>query len=729
MQTLDLNGVWTLHGPVGGEVASLDAEVPGGVHPALIAAGLIPDPGIGDNAQDLTWVGETDWTFERPFDADAALLAHAIIDLDFDGIDTVSDVFVNDVLVLRTDNMFRSWSADVKDVLREGANVLRVEIKSPLRSLESGKLRKARYGFGSDYSPKCVTAGVCRPVHLRAWNEARICDLGLSQRHEEGSVTLLMGGWIEVAGEDFSGFKTAFVILSPEGEEIWRGEGEMLDGGDGSFNGHVTLDSPQLWWPHGMGEQPLYTIMSVLCNASGAELERITRRIGLRTLGVETDAAGVSRMMCNGRFVFLKGGVWIPPGLFPSHVMPDDYVFLVGSAVEAGLNSLRIWDGGTFEDEAFWDTCDENGIIVTGIAAMFSDSDDDDDEDDVRAMYRPFHHACLPDSLLTEPSEENGLRILRTHISYPHPDTLEACVSERDRNITGQAMESRVAGRGGATGLVSALAAQWPLPSSFRDWVWLSQIAHGVEVCADIRAKRRDPSCSGVMWEPFASCWAIADGSSIDSQGHWKALQYMAQSAFASVLISGVVCESGAVEIYLSNASPKTGSLKVEWRATTLSGLVLDEGDVDCSCPGGESALVLRLNVSSLLHQYSREDVMIWLTAVDEEGFTLSKNHVLFAPPKHLALADPHVAVDIDDTLSFEGEEAFKVTLCSTSPAFWVWLDIPSEEAQFSDNFVCLEPDETVEIYVSPVNRMTQFSFRNRLKVRSLYDVKRAGSC
>ncbi len=724
MHILDLNGVWTLRGVVGDDNASLSAEVPGGVHPALISAGLIPDPSVSENAEKLTWVGETDWTFERPFEVDAHLLSHEIVDLDFDGIDTVSEVFVNDVLVLRTDNMFRRWSADVKDVLREGTNQVRVEIKSPLRSPLSGNLRKARYGFGSDYSPKCVTAGICRPVHIRAWNGARICDLGFSQRHDEGSATLFMGGWIEVAGDDFGGFKAEFVVVAPDGEEIWCGDGEMPDGGDGAFHGEVEVEAPQLWWPHGMGEQPLYTVITVLRNSEGAELERITRRIGLRTLVVETDTEGIARVMCNQRFVFLKGGVWIPPGLFPSHVTQEDYAFLIGSAIEADMNALRIWDGGTFEDEVFWDICDERGIIVTGIAEMFSDADDDD-EDDVSAMVKPFHHACLPDGLLTEPGEDNGLHIIRTHMSYPNPDTLESCVPERDRNITGQAMESRVVGSGGAAALVGALASKWPLPSSFRDWLWLSQIAHGAEVCAEISAKRLDPKSSGVMWEPFASCWAIADGSSIDSQGRWKALQYMAQSAFASVAVSGTVIEPGEVEVCISNTSCEACQVKIEWRATSLSGLVLDEGDGDCTCPGGQSVVALRLDVSPLLEQYSREDVVVWLTAQDDEGFTLSRSPVLFALPKHLALEDPHVAVDIDDTLEFENEEAFKVTLSSTSPAFWVWLDIAGEQAQFSDNFICLEPDEPMDIYVSTVNRMTQFTFRNRLKIRSLYDVKR----
>jgi len=718
MQTLDLNGMWSLCSQGAGGLSRIPVEIPGGVHPALMVAGLIPDPGFGDNAEKLKWIGETAWTFERPFIVDTAFLSQPIIDLVFDGLDTLADVSINGHVVLEADDMFRRWSVDVKDTLREGENLLRVIIKPGL----PGAGRKARYGFGSVYSPKCVTAGIFRPVHLTAWNDARICDFGFSQCHAGDSVMLYMGGLIEVAGDDFDGYRVVFTVTGPDGAPVWHGDGRMAVGGPGAFNGIAEIESPKLWWPNGMGEQPLYTVTTVLRDASGRDLDRVTRRVGLRTLTVETEGDAVARLMCNGRFVFLKGAVWIPPGLFPSHVMPEDYAFLVGSAAEIGMNAFRIWEGGAFEDELFWDACDERGIIVTGLASMFPEGTDNDAV--AGSLVAPFYHACLPDDLLETPDETNGLRMLRAPVSYPHPETLEAHVPPADRNLTGPTMEARVAGNGGAAGLIGALAASWPLPLSFRDWVWLSQIAHGVDVCSQIARSRADPLCSGVMWKPFASCWAIADGSSIDTDGHWKALHYLAQAAFSPIMIEGIFCEPDRIDVRVANAGDVSCQLKLTWRITTLSGLMLEQGKADCVCPNDSFTVVRTLDVGSFIEQYSRRDLVIWLTVCDAEDFVVSRTPVLLALPRELALEDPHLALDIDDTLTVEsGEEAFQVTLSSTSPAFWVWLDIPGELAQFSDNFVCLEPDVPIDIYVSTLNRMTQFAFRRKLRVRSLYDI------
>ena len=725
MRILDLTGVWRLSSPGLDAVAGLDVVVPGGVHPALMEAGLIPDPGIGDNAAEVKWVGERDWVFERPFEVDAALLAHDIVDLEFDGIDTIAEVFVNDVAVLKADNMFHRWRAEVKHALRPGANHVRVAVSAPCRAAGSAAARKARYGFGSAYSPECVTAGISRPVRLRAWNAAHFSDFGFSQRHAAGAASIFLGGWIETAGDSFAGLGVRFAITDPDGVCVCRGDGAVPEQGDGAFNAEARIGEPRLWWPNGLGEQPLYGLEVTLHDAAGATLDRIACRIGLRTLLTEADeTGGARRLACNGVAFALKGAVWIPPGLFPSRVAPEDYSFLVGSAAEAGLNALRMWEGGTFEDEAFWDACDERGLVVLGLAAIGSADVDDDNEDGEDHRYRLLPRACIPDVLLGEPDETDGLCVLRDVFSYPAPETLEACVPPASRNITCAAMEARVAGGRGAAGLVAALAARWPLPGEFRDWLWLSQIAHGVEVCAAIAGKLRDPACPGVLWEPFASCWAIADGSSIDADGRWKALHYLAQGELAPTTVRGFAREGGRVDVSILNTGADDVAARFVWSATTMGGLVLDQGERELACAAGASVEGGPLDLRALLDHYRPEEVVLWLSLLDAEGFTLSRAPVIFAPPKHLAMEDPRIAVDVADTLDVDGEQAFKVTLSATSPAFWVWLDLPGEQAQFSDNFFCLEPDEPLDIFVSAVNAMTQFAFRRKLVVRSLYDIR-----
>lgn len=720
MELIDLTGIWNLSGRGIGESRVLPAEVPGGVHAALMAEGVIPDPGVGDNAEKVAWVGEGDWTFERPFEVSASLLEHDVVELECDGIDTFAEVLINGKTVLRADNMFKSWKIDVRDVLHVGSNSIRVEVESPFRHADKALVRKAKYGFGSEYSPECVTAGICRPLRIRAWNEARFRDVVFKQEHVNGEVNLFIDIWVDSARNSDREIIADYLIEDPSGVEIIRGDLRRSELSGGSFSGKCNIVSPQLWWPNGMGAQPLYSVTLTLRNTAGSELDRVVNKTGLRSLDVVERQDGLAFARCNGREVFLKGGVWIPPGLFPAHFTSEDYIHLVGSAVDAGMNAFKIWDGGTFENDIFWELCDENGMIVFGVDGI------SEFEDGVGKQNQSFHHACLFDNYMIKLGEDNGLRIIRDEMSFPCPDTLSESLPENRRWINGSDMDDRVSGPRGASAILADIVWEWPVASSFSDWIWLSQIAHGAFVCDEIAKRRLEPSCSGVMWEPFASCWANADGSSIDSAGRWKSLHYMVRAAFAEVSVHGVLIGYGMVDVYISDLEMERRDVLLRWRAMGMNGMVFDEGQIDHQTRGRNSAEPVAIDIASVVEHYGENSVVLWLDVLDAEGDALASDFVLFSPPKHLELENPQVALDIDDTFVVDGEEVFRVTLSAAAPAFWVWLDIPGEQAQFSGNFICLEPDSPVEIYVSTVNSMKQHEFRQRLVVRSLYDIKTA---
>jgi beta-galactosidase/beta-glucuronidase len=727
MESLDLTGVWLLKGRFFGNGKSIPVEVPGGVHSALMAKGLIPDPRVGRNADELAWIGDMDWTFERPFTVSDSMLSHKKVDLECDGIDTFSDIYINDVHVLHTENMFKRWRVDVKDALKPGENVVRIEIESPFKYPEKAFSRKAKYGFGSEYSPECVTAGIFRPMRLRAWDYARIQDSKFSQVHSSNSVQILIEGTLEKVEGNKDDLYVKLDVVFQEKPVASSKNHISNDNSSKSFSAKCIVESPELWWPKDMGEQPLYLCSLQLCDSEDRILDLKEYKIGLRTLEIIENEKGEALLKCNGEPVFLKGGVWIPPGLFPSNTVSEDYLYLVNSAADIFCNSFYIWEGGLFEDDLFWELCDENGIVVIGASKMFLSAHDDNElsmgERKKNFSHIP-HHACIADNFIEESVLEDGLSVVRDVISFPYPETLMENLPQDRLWINGPDMDERVSGMGGVTGLLTELVSQWPIASSFSDWIWLSQIAQAAQVCEEIARCRLDLSSNGIMWEPFASCWASADGSSIDDMGRWKALHYMAQRAFADVTVYGAANSDGGVDVRVSDLKNIERILFIKWRAMGLDGTTLDEGRSQIVSDGRHSSAKVTLDLSSIVEHYGENSIVVWLHAVDESGEEVARDFVLFTAPKYIELENPFISLDIADTMEISGEDVFRVTLSAVSPAFWVWLDIPGEVIQFSDNFVFLEPDIPVEIYVSPVNRMKQYEFRKRLEVRSLYDIK-----
>ncbi len=421
MTRLDLNGSWTLRA-AGSDDETLPATVPGCAHTDLLAAGKIPDPWYRDNEKDIHWVAHRDWVYERTFDVGADVLAcqHAI--LRFEGLDTFCRVELNGVAVLEADNMHRTWEADAKAHLRVGGNTLRLSFTSPIPYMKQrdaerrlwgwnvfhedfwGKsyVRKMACAFGWDWGLMAPTAGIWRPASLLAY-EARIADLRVSQRHEGTEAALVVTGRVDgkakavrVTLKEPGGTRAAAPAEAPTLAKI----------SDGAFTCTLTVEQPELWWPNGMGAQPLYELVTELLNADGAVVDSDTKRIGLRTCELvrEADEHGESfRFRVNGREVFMKGGNWIPCDVFPSRIADATYRHLLESCARSHMNIIRVWGGGIYEDDCFYDLCDELGILVWQdfmFACSTYPSFDPDFMNTVRAeardnVRRIRHHPCL----------------------------------------------------------------------------------------------------------------------------------------------------------------------------------------------------------------------------------------------------------------------------------------------------------------------------------------------
>jgi beta-mannosidase len=370
---IDLSGTWQLASTDAAHTATM--QVPGDVHSALIAAGLIPDPYAGRNERDVQWVAEKDWAIERTFDVVPEMLESAWY-LDIGSIDTVASVYVNGVLVLQTDNCFRRYRPDVTETLRAGENAVKVVIHSGIAAgaarqaeqpffipwstgncpIPNGNmLRKPQCHFGWDWNIALAPLGIYGEFSLRRLEIARVEHVTTRQfHHGDGSVDLYVTATFHA---DEPGILPVHFAL---GEERVR-----LDIGIGAGETQLThmfrLERPSLWWPAGHGEQAIYVVRVE------TPAETVVRRVGLRqvTLVTDKDEAG-SRfaLKVNGREIFCRGANWIPADALPSRIRPDAVRDLLQSAADANMNMIRVWGGGFYEPDWFYDLCDELGLMV-----------------------------------------------------------------------------------------------------------------------------------------------------------------------------------------------------------------------------------------------------------------------------------------------------------------------------------------------------------------------------
>ena len=416
MTTQSLDGAWQVTQT--GKDDWIPASVPGCIHTDLLAAGRTPDPFFGDNEYKEAWVAQTDWIYRRTFTADEALLAEERLILECDGLDTRATIKLNGEEIARADNMFRRHRFDVTGNIHAGENTLEVEFASPVNYVTakldedplvispshsipgSPYLRKSPCQWGWDWGPKLPTSGIWRSIRLAGYSAARIKDVRVTQVHGRTRVEVHVEADIERFSD--AGLVLRARLTSPDGVILEEEDGLGTDGTCGAVD--FLVEDPALWWPNGYGKQPLYRL-EVSLSESGSLITHHSSRIGLRTLELrqESDEWGRSfYFVVNGLPIFAKGANWIPADVFPSRVTDDQYRDLITSARDANMNMLRVWGGGIYEDDRFYDLCDEMGILVWQefmfscghypINPEFLESVRLEAIDNIR---RIRHHACL----------------------------------------------------------------------------------------------------------------------------------------------------------------------------------------------------------------------------------------------------------------------------------------------------------------------------------------------
>ncbi len=440
MRKKQLNENWSIRiigdNPYGVKKA-IKADIPQSVYGALLKEGLMPDPYYRDNELTALKLMDNDFEFTSSFDLDWDELASDCCLLRFEGIDTIADVYLNDILIGHTDNMHRIWEFDIHTSGRIGENTIRVVIYSPVKYIreENAKcftggaheamegfphIRKAHCMYGWDWGPRLPDAGLYRPVYLICGDKSRLETVRISQKHHIIKNRFIestdcYGNTYEQTCTEYCDVTLCFDIFQSDydpdlstrvGIRVLEPGGRIWDIADADCEGfEIKIENAQLWWPNGYGSQPLYDVKVTLYDYDDRILDQKLMRIGLRTLTVNTQPDEWGNTFAheiNGLKIFAMGADYIPEDNILSRVDADRTRKLLEDAAAAHHNTIRVWGGGYYPDDFFYDICDELGLIVWQdfMYACASYELDEAFEENVIAetvevIRRIRHHACL----------------------------------------------------------------------------------------------------------------------------------------------------------------------------------------------------------------------------------------------------------------------------------------------------------------------------------------------
>jgi beta-mannosidase len=377
---ISLDGAWRFREEGGGPWQQ--GHVPGCVQLDLMALDELPDPFYRTNEVACHELEHKTWTYRRTFALTKETVQSALVELVFEGVDTLAEVYLNGTFVLQLENMFVPYHLDVRDLVLVGENTLEVRLLSPVDlplalQRNSGLdltatsdparnfIRKAQYSYGWDWGPRITQVGIWRSVYLETANDARLRDPYV-RTEKIGKGEALVRASVDVDLLERPSADLEFVVRRG-GKDVARGIAESAPSPTGD-QGSVLLSIPEpdLWWPNGMGDQPLYEL-TIKALIDGRVVDEMATRFGIRTVQLiqEDDAEGRSFVLAvNGVRVFAKGANWIPADNLLPRLTSEDYHDLIQLAADANMNMLRIWGGGIYEDSAFYEACDEMGLMV-----------------------------------------------------------------------------------------------------------------------------------------------------------------------------------------------------------------------------------------------------------------------------------------------------------------------------------------------------------------------------
>jgi beta-mannosidase len=792
---LDLGGQWSLKSADGKHTAAI--AIPGDIHSALVAAKIIPHPYEGLNEALVQWVAQGEWSISREFDVESPEDRY----LDITYLDTVATVLVNGEEVLKARNCFRRYRPDVSKVLKAGTNSIEIVFHSNIEAAAAlqekqpfhipyaaqncpipngNMLRKPACHFGWDWNLAIAPFGLYGPVSLRKLGKTRIETIETRQTHnEDGSVDVDVT--VALFSRDSGVLEFTFALAGQS-----KGVFVRAAAGTSQHTERFRVAEPELWWPSGSGAQKLYDLR-IEC---GGEVE--TRRVGLRRIELITapDKAG-SRFVfrVNGREVFCRGANWIPADALPSAATPALARKLLQAAADANMNMIRVWGGGFYEADVFYDICDELGLMVwqdfmfacnlypstpdfvaevraevdyqvkrlgshaclalwcgdnelIGALTWFEESRNDRDrylvnydrlnraiEDalrqaDPQALWWPsspspgvlsfgdaWHSDASGDmhfwSVWHEGRNFEHYRDVRPRFcsefgfqSFPSLNLARKFAGPADLNIASPVMEAHQKNRGGNARIAETMFRYFRFPSGFEDFVYLSQIQHGLAMRTAVEYWRSlKPHCMGALYWQLNDTWPAASWSGLDHGGGWKALHYMARRFFEPAAVFAVPAKDGG-EIAMVGVNDRIESVTVKLAcyAVWTSGQRKKLDENEASIPPDRAKTLLTLKPDAI-----PDGALLVYHARYDDG---SEQHQHFAPLpyKSYSFEDPELQLEI---------EGKSLHVSAKRPAYYVMVeaDVPGH---FSDNAFDLMPGERKTVGFKPARSGAAVAFTVR---------------
>lgn len=803
------------------------AKVPGTIHTDLLENKLIQDPYMGTNEKALQWIDTASWQYQCFFEISPYELAKNHIELQLKGLDTYASVYLNDQLILTADNMFRSWSIDIKKQAIHGKNKLTIVFESAvLKGKDLAKkvpytlpgeekvfTRKAQYHFGWDWGPRFVTCGIWQPVLLTCWNKARLINIQSIQKTLNDSIAELRFR-CEIESDIESSILISISNAISDFDPFKKFTKIQVTKGITNYNVEYNIQKPKRWWCNGLGKANLYTFKIAL-DDNNSQLDSKQISIGLRTIELinEKDSIGTSfYFKLNGVPVFMRGANYIPQDNFIPRVNEATYKTILKNATDANMNMLRVWGGGIYEQDEFYDACDKNGILVWQdfmfACAMYpGDSNfiNNVAKEAKEQVERLRNHPCIAlwcgnneitegwqnwgwqkqynysikDSteiadnnshlfdkvikdVLTfndgsrpywssspsigwghdesysngdshywgvwwgmEPFEKYKTKTGRFVSEYgfqgmPNVSTLGKVglfKKTSENEIDSVVLKAHQKHPKGFETITAYMLRDYNLPKNSIDhYAYISQLLQADAMQIAIESHRRKkPFCMGTLYWQLNDCWPVTSWSTIDYDNNYKASHYQVIRSYKNVILS-VTEEKDSIYIYaISDLIQNIEKAELSIRLATLAGQEKWSKIITAKIEANTSKVIAGfpkaiLSSNDLNNLYLNAK----LTLMDTDSIIATNIHY-FVKPKALNLINANYAITANNCGS---------TQCFTIKADAlmknVMFKIDDSEANLSDNYIDVLPNEPITIYLP--KHLKVKDLKNKIKLLSLID-------